>query len=105
MPIPAGPSSVKRRHARSGDGVFVVAPEPLPLALAADERPLEMARHGLGALEHLDDAERVHGLRLPLQGERFYGLDPYRVADEQPRLRADEHLACELPPARGGRRR
>ena len=52
-----------------------------------------MAGHRLRAHKHLDEAERVDGLRLPLQGERFDGLQTDGIAYEEPRLSADEHLA------------
>ena len=43
--------------------------------------------------EHLEETERVHRLRLPLQCERLDGLDPNGIAHEQPRLGADQCLA------------
>ena len=87
------------------DGILVVTPEPLTLALASDERRLRgdarAARHG----DDLDQPVRLDGLRLPLEREWLDRLDPHCVANEQPRRVADEHLAAVQPPARGGRRR
>ena len=44
------------------------------------------------SLEHLEQAKRLDGLGLPLQRERLDWLDPNGVADEEPRLGADERL-------------
>ena len=65
-----------------GDRVLVVAPEPLALALAADERRLEVARERRRVAEHLDEPERLDRLGLPLQRERLDRLDADGVADE-----------------------
>ena len=88
-----------------GDRVLVVAPEPLPLALAADERSLRVAGERSRVAEHLEEPERLDGLRLSLQRERLDRLDADGIADEEPRLGADEGLARARPPARDARRR
>ncbi len=49
-----------------GDGVLVVAPEALPLALAADERRLRVACERRGVAQHLEEPERLDRLRLAL---------------------------------------
>ena len=90
----AGRPEEREEPARSvGDRVLVVAPEPLPLALAADERRLRMACERPGVADHLEEPERLDRLGLPFQHERLDGLDANRVAHEQPGLGADEHLA------------
>ncbi len=75
------------------DGVFVVAPEPLPLALATDERCLEPARDQFVA-DHVEQPRCGDGLGLALQLERRHFLDPGGIPHEQPRLGADKDLAC-----------
>ena len=101
-----GGAEQREQPARAvGDRVLVVAPEPLPLALAADERPFEMARDRLRAGEHLDEAERGDGLGLSLERERLDRLDAHGVAHEEARLAADQDRARGPPPARGARRR
>ena len=50
-----------------GDRVLVVAPEPLALALAADERCLGVARERSRVAEHVEEPVRLDGLGLPLQ--------------------------------------
>ena len=42
-----------------GDCVLVLATEPRPLALAADEHALEVARHGLRTRDHLEQPESL----------------------------------------------
>ena len=102
----AGRAEEREEPARAvGDGVLVVAPEPLTLALAADERRLEVARERRGVADHLEEPERLDRLGLPLQRERLDRLDADGVADEQPRLGADERSRRRRPPARGARRR
>jgi hypothetical protein len=57
-----------------------------------------MPRYRIGAFEHVHEAVRLHRLRLPLEGERLYRLDPYCVPNKEPRLCTDENLArsCRL---------
>ena len=43
--------------------------------------------------EHLEEPERFHGRRLPLQRQWLDGLDPNGVAHERSRLGSDERLA------------
>ncbi len=92
--MPAGPRSVKRRQRAVGDRVLVGAPQALSLALSSDERSLEVTRERRRVTRCTSsEAEGLDGLGLPLERERLDGLDADGVADEQPRLGADEHLA------------
>ena len=88
-----------------GDGVLVVAPEALALALAADERRLRVARERRGVAQHLEEPEGLDGLGLPFQRQRLDGLDANGVAHERSRLGSDERLARTARPARAAPRR
>ena len=82
------------RHPAVGYGVLELTTEPRPLALAADQHALEVACDGLRASDHVEQPEGLDGLGLSLQRERLHGRDAHGVADEQPRLGAEQHLAC-----------
>ena len=56
-----------------------------------------MPRERSRIADHLQQTERLDGLRLPLERERLDRLDTHRIPYEEPRLGADEDLA------RGGR--
>ncbi len=93
LPDP-GRAEQREQPARAvGDGVLVVAPQPLSLALSADERRLEVPGERGGAADHLEEAEGLDGLRLALQRERLDGLDLHRVAHEHASLSADQRLS------------
>ncbi len=80
------------------DRVLVVAPEPLALSLASDERCLGVTRDGRGVGEHLEEPVRLHRLRLALESERLDRFDADGVADEDLASRTDHDLAgrCRL---------
>ena len=81
----AGRAEQREQPARAvGDGVLVVAPEPLALALAADERRLRVARERRGVAEHLEKPECLDRLRLALQRQRLDRLDADGVSHELP---------------------
>jgi hypothetical protein len=91
----ADPGRAEQREESTGaigDGVLVVAPEPLALALAADERRLEMTRDGAASSITSVSPERLDGLRLALERERLDHLELDRIAHEQARLATDEDL-------------
>ncbi len=70
-----------------GDRVFVVAPEPLALALATDERRLQVPRERRGAAITSRRRNASTGSDLPFSDERLDGLDADGVADEAPASR------------------
>ena len=90
---PGGPEEREEPARRVGDGVLVVAPETLPLALAPDERRLEPAGERGSSPTTSTSRNASTGSDLPLQHERLDRLDADGIADEQPRLGADERLA------------
>ena len=66
-----------------GDGVLEVAPETLALALASDERRLEVARERLRRRRALRGAENAStGSAFPSATSGSTGLDADGVADE-----------------------
>jgi hypothetical protein len=94
---PGGPEQREEAACAVGDSVLEVTPQPLPLALTADERRLQVTRNRVRVRQHVDETERLDRLGLPLERERLDRLQPNRVAHEASRAGADEHVA-------GGRR-
>ena len=89
-----------------GDGVLEVAPEPLALALTADERRLEVAGERRRVGKHFEQPERLDGLGLSLRASSGSTASTRTASRTRlPRLRADEHLARSAQPARAARRR
>ena len=76
-----------------GDGILVIAPEPLALAHAPDERRLGMACERGRVADDLEQAERLDRLGLPLEREGLDRLDDDGIADESSGRGADEHIA------------
>ena len=95
---PRGAEQREQPAGAVGDGILVVAPQPLTLALTPDERRFRMARKRRGTADHLDEPKGLNRLGLALQGERLDRLEEYGVADEQARLGADQDLtgSCRL---------
>ena len=94
LPDAGGPEEREEPARAVGDGVLVVAPEALALALAADERRLEVARERVRRRSSTSRSRNAStGSRLPLQRERLDRLDADGVADERARLGADQDLA------------
>ena len=94
LPDP-GRAEQREQPARAvGHCILVVAPQPLSLALAADERCLEVPREPVGARKHLDESVCLDGGGLPLQRERLDRLDPNRIAHEKSSRGADQRFAC-----------
>ena len=95
LPDP-GRAEQREEPARAvGDRILVVAPQPLPLALAADERRLEVPCERRGAA----DAPRGAGTPRPARDFPFSAsgstaLDADGIAHEQSRLGADQCLSC-----------
>ena len=87
------------------DDVLEGRQEPLLLAHTADERRIEVAREGIGRRIDGDEAERGHRLALPLQLERFDGLDGDGISHERERLALRSGSRPSARPARVGRRR
>ena len=76
-----------------GNGVLVVAPEALALAVPSDERGLGVTRERRGIADHLEQPVRLDRRGLALQVERFLGLDADCVANEGVGLCADQDLS------------
>ena len=69
------------------------------LALAADERCVELALERGRDLRDLDEPVRAHGLALALDLERAERLELGRVVDEPSGELADDDLACGASPS------
>ncbi len=66
-----GRAGVKSLAGAVGDGVLVVAPQALSLALSSDQRSLEVSRERRGVADDLEQAEGLDRLGLPLERERL----------------------------------
>ena len=95
---PRGAEQSEEPAGAVGDGILVVAPESVTLALTADERRLEVACKRRGATEHFEEPKSLDRLGLSLQGKWLDRLEENGIANEQPRLGADEDLtgSCRL---------
>ena len=95
---PGGAEQREKSAGVVGDGILIVAPQPLTLTLTPHERRLGMARKRRGATYDLEEPKRLNRLGLALQGKRLDRLEENGIADEQARLSANQDLtgSCRL---------